>query len=295
MKNHWAAIAMALCIATVSAAAAETPSTTESVMTMRVDGEIAIDPQGKVLDYRIDTKLEPAVRAQLDKAIPKWNFMPVSIHGKPSAVKSKMRITMAAQEVKSGYAVSVDNVVFSDDRVPTSTMLTMSPGAEPVADISAKSMRPPGYPTGLMRVGIAGVVLLYVRITPEGKVGEVAAVQSALFNVKGRDGTMAEALNLLEKNTITAAKKWTFNVPARRASADPAMMTVAIPVNYVMDKKSNDTPGQWRVEVRGSRQSAPWLAGSMLTQQVGVSDLASGEIMPLGSRMQLRGDTGKAL
>lgn len=287
MKNQLAGIAVALCIATVSAAAAETPSTTESVMTMRVDGELAIDPQGKVLDYRIDTKLEPAMRAQIDKAIPRWLFLPVSIDGKATAVKSRMRITLAAQQVAAGYAVSIDNVVFQDDRATTAMQL-MGADAKPVDDISSKSRRPPGYPLGLMRAGVEGAVLLYIRVTPDGRAGDVAAVQSALFNVRGRDKTLAEALRLLENNTVAAAKQWRFNVPAGRASLVPELMTVAVPVHYTMDRKSADVPGQWRVEVRGLRQSASWLTEARLAQAVGVSDLASGEMMPLDSRMHLR-------
>jgi len=65
-------------------------------------------------------------------------------------------------------------------------------------------------------------------------------------------------------------------------------MTLAVTVHYTMETKSSDAPGQWRVEVRGSRQSAPWLTEDMLAQAVGVSDLTSGEMMPLDSRMQLR-------
>ncbi len=288
MNNHLAArIALVFCLAVSSAFAREIPSATESVMTMRVDGELAIDPQGKVLDYRIETELEPAVRAQIDKAVPHWRFVPVSIDGKATAVKSRMRITLAAQQVAAGYAVNIDNVVFHDDRA-TTIMQVMGADAKPVDDISSRSRKPPGYPLGLMRAGVEGAVLVYIRVTPDGKAGDVAAVQSALFNVKGRDKTMAEALRLLEKNTVDALKKWDFNVPSGRASLNPALMTVAVPVHYTMERNSSDTPGQWRVEVRGSRQSAPWLTESMLAQDIGVSDLASGEMMPLSSRMHLR-------
>jgi len=198
MKTHHFGMALLLCFIAFSSVAADALPATESIMTMRVDGELAIDPQGKVLDYRIDTKLEPAVRAQIDKAIPRWRFVPVSIDGKATAVKSRMRITLAAQQVAAGYAVSIDNVVFQDDRASTN-MQVMGADAKPADDISAKFRKPPGYPLGLMRAGVEGAVLVYIRVTPDGKAGDVAAVQSALFNVKGRDKTMAEALRVLEK------------------------------------------------------------------------------------------------
>ena len=289
-RNAIAMVVVALCVATGVAAAKGDPITTPSVMTMRVDGEIAIDAQGKVLDYRIDTKLEPAVRAQLDKAIPKWSFFPVKIEGKPTAVKSRMRVTMLAREVAAGYAVSVDNVLFHDDRATTAP--PSADGATALASsISSKSRVPPGYPKELMRSGVEGAVLVYILVTPEGKVGDVVAAQSSLFNVRGRTRTLDEALRLLESNTIAAVKKWRFNVPTGHNVSDPNYMTVAVPVNYVMAGNTRDAPGEWRIEIRSEHKSASWLPSSMLTQEVGISDLGSGEVMPLVSRMRLRDNT----
>ncbi len=290
LKHALSTVVLALCMATGVAAAKDVTATAPSIMTMRVDGEIAIDAQGNVLDYRIETKLEPAVRAQLDKAIPKWSFFPVQIQGKPTAVKSKMRITMLAREVAAGYAVSVDNVLFSDDRASTS-----APSADGTAAqesfISSKSLVPPGYPLGLLRSRVEGAVLVYILVTPDGKVGDVVAAQSSLFNVRGRTKILDEALRILESNTLAAVKKWRFNVPAGHNVSNPNYMSVAVPVSYIMAGSTSDPVGQWRLEVRSELKSATWLPSSRLTQAVGISDLKSGEVMPLISRVRLRDDT----
>ena len=61
-----------LAIASMQAtpAVAVTPVAGESVLTMRVDGELTIGTEGQVVAYNIRSKLDPTLQALLDKTIP---------------------------------------------------------------------------------------------------------------------------------------------------------------------------------------------------------------------------------
>ena len=138
---------MLVCLLVVSSGgiARDNLQVSNNIMTMRVDGEITLGQNGGVLDYRITTPIKPEMQKLLDKAVRNWTFQPV-------IAKNNMRITLAAREAGRGYAVSVDNVTFRG-------MSPESPGGQgkPSAEqggsvvITARSMKPGGYPSGMAR------------------------------------------------------------------------------------------------------------------------------------------------
>lgn len=269
-----------------------------SVMTMRVDGEITVGQGGGVLDYKITTPIKPELQQLLDKAVRKWTFHPVIVDGKPVVAKNNMRITLAAREAGRGYAVSVDNVTFRgmSSESPAGQDQPSTEQAESVV-ITAKSMKPGGYPSGLMRAGVEGAVLLYVRVSPQGSVDDVIAVQSSLYNVRGRRDVLDKARRLLEDAAIAAAKRWKFDVTVIKPEPTAADLTVSVPYWYVMsDNARGENPGQWRVELRSEKAVAPWLVEASSAQDIGVSDLDSDDVVPLASTLRAPdGVIGKAL
>lgn len=304
-------LAMAM-LATVGAVAATKVQIAqgESVLTLRVDGELAIDPQGHVQDYRIRTKLDPQIEKLVAKAVPSWRFVPITVNGKAVAARSPMRITLAATEVKGGYEVRVDNVVFRPDtkedyeaaqatirseleRQGGAAAGAAGPLAKPrqFVSITAGKLTPPGYPVGLQKAGVEGVVLLNLRLKPDGKVADVFASQSSLLNVKGRPELLERARTLLEKNAATAAAKWTFGVDAKDMAALTASdLTVRVPVEYRLSSggsRSDSLAGSWRHEFRGPNFPIPWLLGVEDEQTIGVSDLDSGEFLAGNSPFKL--------
>ena len=113
--NKWITpIFSALLLATTNApAATKVPIVPgESVLTLRVDGDLTIGPGGKVLAYQTRTTLEPQIEVLVSKTVNGWRFHPVTVDGVPVVAKSPMRITLAATEANGGYAVRVDNVTF---------------------------------------------------------------------------------------------------------------------------------------------------------------------------------------
>lgn len=308
----WAAAATAvLALGTAHAASDPAPVQGESVLTLRVDGELTIGPEGGVDDYRIRTKLDPQVEALVKRAVPTWRFKPILVDGKPAIATSPMRITLAAEEVAQGYRVTVDNVVFqpntreqyeaelaSQKAHPRMSVAGEAP--EPQVWISSKSLKPPGYPYGLMRSGVEGIVLLNLRLNPDGTVAEVFAAQSSLLNVKGREALLDRARAMLERNAGDVAKRWTFQVEAENlAGLSAEDLTVRVPVSYTLGKSgeaADGLAGKWRHEFRGPNLTAPWLAADQAAK-VGVSDLAGNEMLAGVSPFELSDKSviGKAL
>ena len=308
-----------LAIASMQAApaVAVTPVAGESVLTMRVDGELTIGTEGQVVAYNIRSKLDPALQALLDKTIPRWHLAPVRQGGKSVNAKTPMRITLAATQIPQGYEVRLDNVVFTpiskEDYAAREAAaraireggeaITVgdAPPAQPVLLDSKRMLSPPRYPTGLMRAGVSGAVLLHLRLNPDGTVADVVASQSSLFDIKGSSSILDKARGLLEKESIRAARSWTWQVHAAHPellTADD--LTVRVPIEFRLDAPSKDggeAVAMWRQEFRGPNLPVPWLVGKAGQQLVGVSDLTGGEQVAGSSVFQLsdRSVLGRAL
>jgi TonB family protein len=268
----------------------------ESVMTMRVDGDLLIDSQGRVTEYSLRTALDPSLRQMLDKAVPAWRLEPVTQGGRPVNAKTPMRIILAAREVPAGYEVRIDNVVFApitpeDHAAAKASLLAARERGESIglageqprepAFITHQKMQPPRYPKGLMIAGVEGTVLLSLRLNPDGTVAEVAASQSSLLNVKGRSSVLDKARALLEQESMRAAAQWRYAVAAAHPELlDAEDLTLRVPIEFRMgrdDGKVGALDGAWRLEFRGPNLPAPWLQGKASEQIVGVSDLAGSE------------------
>jgi hypothetical protein len=256
----------------------------ESVITTQVDGSLTFGTTGEVESYQIDTKVMDPIRLPLENAVRKWKFKPVLVDGVPRRAFTRMRVTLAAKEVAGGLQVKVDNVVFP---IGKGEVVTRVDGE--VEPITGKKLGPPSYPFGLMRQGVGGMVLLAIRVDAEGRAAEVLPVQSMLFDVSGRPKTLHGAILLLEKSAATAAKAWTFNVPATARPRTAEHMTITVPIEYTVDSKPLPA-GQWRTVVRVPKREIGWLKPAAGTQSVGVADAVSGEVIPLTTSVALATD-----
>ena len=278
--------------ASASAQAPVGPGKGESVLTMRVDGELSIDPEGRVINGQ-DMLAEV-------KAFSTGSFgwylngkTTILVDGKAAIATSPMRITLAAEEMAQGYRVTVDNVVFRPnttqqyeaEQASKKAHPRMSVAGEapaPLVWITSKRLQPPKYPSELQRVGVEGMVLLNLRLNPDGTVAEVFAAQSSLLNVKGGSSLLDRARTMLERNASAAAKRWTFDVASEGQSPLSAeALTVSVPVDYMLGSPGagpEGLTGTWRHEFRGPNLAAPWLPADHASR-VGVSDLNGNEML----------------
>lgn len=222
-KGMWAAVALLAAMGWAGPVMAQSGSAgtndavevtdAESVLTMRVDGEVVFDTQGRVIEHKVLTpKLTDDLRQFADKQLATMRFEPVKIDARPVNARTFARMTLVARpQDNGGYAIEMESVRFFKGQFSADG----APKADP-ADVEkaklerstwtvASQTRKPGYPRGLMRAGVSGAVVLRLLLREDGTVENAFVTQSALFNVRGRDKLLGQARGLFEKEALRTA------------------------------------------------------------------------------------------
>jgi hypothetical protein len=281
----------------------------EEVLTMRVDGEITVDATGKVVGHALKTELQPKLRELIDKAMLTWVFFPPVVNGKPTAVKSDMRITLLGKKAGDGYDVTIDNVLFSradfrDWSVPKRGEKEKKNSARTTADgvsLSIKTMKPrPRYP---QHWNVNGIVTILVNIAPDGRIIDAVSTQCSLYFAGGTPIQRQRACRTLEDSAASAIKQWTVTIDGHGKPVAPIARSGTVPLHYVMvgphaeaiEKASQ--PGNWRLESRTPYRLPAWARGDRFAQRMGTSySVGSGELMSTESALRLRdGQAGTVL
>jgi hypothetical protein len=258
----------------------------ESVLITQVDAWVTLNPDGGVIDFQTDAKLLPALQVNLERIVRNWRFEPFLIEGQRRDARAKTRIVLAATKVGDAYTVKVDNVTFPNEAADAAGTTDLS--SEP---ITADNLRPPNYPTGLLQAGVSGEVLLCIRVGADGRAEQVIARQTMLYDVKGKDHILREAIGLFEQSAVHRAKGWRFNVSAARGRMPVEERTVYVPVEFMIGRKPVvQKPGMWRTIVRVPKRQADWLPASSDAQNAGVADVAAGEVLSFSSLVKLDTD-----
>lgn len=229
---------------------------------LQVAGEVGVGPDGKVFATDIKTIVTPQVKDLIEKTVRGWQFEPVLVDGKPGHVKTSMNLTLLAKKSEEGYQLQVEHVRFYSAR-------------------SKVRMIPPHYPFEPSRAGVGADVLLAVRVNAQGKVVDVAAVETSLpyRNVSAK--VVRSWGKYFEKAAIEAAKDWEF-APARAELGEMADATLIVPVSYRM----GDMPSEgWQNNSEGGRRQIPWLAAE--SQQFDPEGLGQGESLALNQHIKL--------
>lgn len=258
----------------------------ESVVIMRVDGHLLLDPNGGVVSYLVSTKVTDELRSMLELAIGKWTFEPVLIDGVPREIRTEMRVMLAARPVEGGYRIDVDNVLF-----PGTEGVLADQAKAVEGSMSGRKLSPPYYPQELAAANVRGTVLLAIMISADGKAEQVAVTQSMLVDVRGHPRLMKQALRAFEVASVFAAKGWDFNITPERARMPGADRTVIVPVVFGgSDRKPGEVEvdGKWHTFIRGPKRPISWQQQDPSAQHIGVSDVAQGEIIPLTSAVALK-------
>ena len=271
---------------------ATTAGTMEEVMTMRVEGSIAVDAQGNVLSHQIDTKLDPKMQGLVEEAVKTWAFMPPTVGGKPATAKSDMRITLAGHRIDEGYEVRVDNVVFYDRAKEQQKHgdREAERAAKGRASLNFVQMRPlPKYPG----YHVNGIVMVSVLARPDGSIERAFASSCSLYMARGSRADLSRACKAMQDNAVSAVRHWKMSVTLNGNAPTPGNLTGVIPFFYQVpsDKKSiaaSSEPGNWRPEWRGEYRETPWLGDDLMKQRVTASDTTHMEMMPATSRLQWR-------
>jgi hypothetical protein len=241
---------------------------------MRVTGEIDVEPDGSVGSYRIDDRdqLPAQVVELLEGTVRGWAFEPVVVDGTPVRARSRMHLRILASQADSdSYALRIGDASFGGDR--------------PAEFATAASMPAPAYPVDALRSGVTGTVYLVLKVDRRGRVANVVVEQVNLHKVAGWK-QMSRWRKQLARAALAAARDWTFNPPTRGDAVDDPSWSVRMPLEFRFYGEDGPGPGEWQVYVPGPRQVAPWLAAGA---QVQSALLADGGAYPVARGLRLLG------
>jgi outer membrane biosynthesis protein TonB len=226
-------VALGWLLAGPTFASSDPPAATaklEAAVVMRVDAKIVIEPGGALGEIKIDTPLDPALQAALERVVRGWRFKPVFIDGVARRANTSMRVVLAALGEGKELRIVVDSVDFPKASNPEAVLADGQ-----LAPIALNRVTPPRYPQAQMMGGVTAKILLGIRVTPDGRVGEVASIQSMLLQTKQGEAANRRNIRAFEAAAIAAAKQWTFKVPDSIVPRTVEQMTIAVPVVFSAD------------------------------------------------------------
>jgi hypothetical protein len=256
----------------------------ETVIVMNVAGALVFEPDGQVSQVEIATKLLPDLHAAVERVIRRWKFEPVLVDGSARQARTGFRLQLVGTPVDAGYRIVVDGVDFG---LPDGTPKDLAKRAA-ANDIGPGRLIPPTYPPDAQRQGASGTVVLAIRVTPEGKTGDVSVVRSMLLNTARMDPQSARRhLLSLEKESMRAARRWTYKLPADAATRKPETLTVLAPVEFALYKVDQFATGEWLPVHRFPTRPAPWLPKAAPSTADSLGG-APGSVASLSGQVRLR-------
>lgn len=118
-KAIWLVAVAFLCTWTAVAMAAGPKSVRKQTeASMQVTGQIDIEADGSVSDYRIDhpEKLSPDLVSLLESTVDSWKFQPGLKGDRPVAVSTKASVRLIAKSADDGsYTVRIGGAAFESD------------------------------------------------------------------------------------------------------------------------------------------------------------------------------------
>ena len=278
---------LALALAT-PAIAGDSPYTNslESVLTLRVDGDIEIDATGHVTSHKLHSELPADMQALIDKAIARWKFLPPTADGKPlERARSKMRIALVATEVEqdggTGLIVKIENVTFPP---PPADPAGKPAPAQPTIDAGRLPK---------LQVAAEALITFNVQYDAKGQVLNVAPSQCTVLAL-GRGTNATSACETLERDSVRAMRSWRVdNVKPDMAQPETGTVAIAFMWNRSAYKRRDSATGQWRRELRSPYRVAPWEKPDAL--RVGTSDVDGSGLVTRASSLTLLEGIGKTL
>jgi len=232
-----------------------------------VIGDITIDQQGAVHDYKIETALAPEVQRLVDTAVRKWRFEPIVRDGKPVNAKTQMSLLLTAMPTEGGYRLKIDRVQFGGRQSAATTMV------------------PPQYPQDAKRLSVGAEVVVAMRIDQQGNVVDAVALRSRLLGFSGKERAAARMRERFERVSTEAAKAWKYK-SADIANGEVVQTSIAVPFIFCVDRTCPASSGWRPAETADPQHPVPWLAADK--QQFNVDGLRPGASLALDNDIKLQ-------
>ncbi|MGB3462721.1 MAG: energy transducer TonB [Rhodanobacter lindaniclasticus] len=242
---------LCMMLAGVALAAGPRAASEQMQASMLVRGSITVAADGSVKSYLVDhpEQLPREVVNLIARNVPKWRFEPVARAGQPVIAQAAMDLRVVAKPLGNDeFALSVAGTNFGR---PSSHAAADSP------PISYKRRPPPAYPALAANARVWGTVYLLLAIDHVGRVQHVDAEQVNL-GVVGGDREMGRWRHALAQAAVSAARDWTFNVPAPASGATSPHWLVRVPVAFTFASGAEPRYGVWHRYLPGPRVMPAW-------------------------------------
>lgn len=228
---------------------------TETVMTMRVRGDLTFGTDGVVREHHVATRLDPRLAAYVDQTIDRWKFQPVQAGGRPANGKTYFQMTLNARPQEGGsYEISVETRDFSDDPSLGIAEFNDKNSGKCTKDCLVSRPPPPAYPPGMRPVSARVMVHLYLN--PDGSVADAVVAQSALYGMQNDDRTLRRQL---ERITLGYARHVRFGAGSGSELRGDTHRVVAGALLFQVAGAYTGNLGVWRLEQRSRPNIASWL------------------------------------
>lgn len=280
--KHWS---WGLLLALVSSVALASSSVGQPVeLSMLLTGTVVIAPDGHVRSYTLDQadKLSPAITAFMDKSVSAWTFQPMEVDGQPVTAKAKMNVRLVADpRERDQFAVRIKGASFGENK----------PG-ETISYAKGPQRWAPRYPTDAVHARAGATVYLLVKVNHDGMVLDAVAEQVNLTEA-GPAPTMKWLRKMFADASVTAARKWTFDVPTSGPHAGEPWWVARVPVSYWISSGGRTHPagyGQWQAYVPGPVEIVPWADPKLLANDaIDTVPDDTVQLLALAPRLELRG------
>ena len=248
------------------------------VSSLAVSGTIEVDEQGKTVGYTIKDAeaYDQAVRNLLDRNTARWSFRPVLVDGVARRARFDMYLRLEAKPLDDKrFEVTIASAAFGS-KAP----------AVAHAQIASRDRITPTYPANENALGVGGTVVTVLKIGRDGKVEDVLVEQTNLKAV-GPANAMKQWRADLERVSVAAARKWTFDVPTTGPRAEWPYWSMRVPFTFIpFGASEKSVPGQWESYVPGPRQAVTWARDGEKADQNGDA-LPGGRAFPLEQPLHL--------
>jgi len=218
-----------------------------------VKGSIVVAKDGTVQTAVVDDakKYGQPIADMVRRAALQWRFQPVLRDGAPVLAKASMHVRVILKRISAGnYNARIKGATFGDsDPNDTGTLRN----AERIQRIA------PRYPEAAIRARVQGTVYMALHVDRSGRVTEAVAEQVNLGNT-GPDRVLQRYRDVLAKAALTAARQWTYAIPATGKLARQDSWTARVPVNFYLNEfGAPKLDRTWQTYVPGPYTPAPWV------------------------------------
>lgn len=251
-----------------------------------VDGQVSVSEIGRVTEHRIDTEVEPQIKALVDRVVARWLFEPARIGNAASAFTSNMRVTLHGVAKDGELIVRVEDVEFRDSVIARQ-------GQSADHSIRATHMQRPHFPREALAARLQGRTMIALRVDRYGTVVDAAVSHTDLVGTARSEKTLARARELLERISLDALKQWRFELADGAIPDGDTTASVLVPVSYSVSDRHGGKgwveAGRWSILTLGQKQRIDWLGDGEVAVALGSN--GAGSILPVKLRTQPDGNT----